>query len=267
MSDIQFRTHAKEGSGHWYTREGMQVETVTGSKGQPVKPDIRHARKHQFAPGVTTICGVANRPDLEIWKVRTAISTAIKTERRPGETDMDLARRIESACDDAVGELADEGTRIHMALQSAFQRQPYVPEYAPHVEAALTALEHALGKQDWQAEKCVVSPHGYGTKVDLISKDWIIDTKSKDGDLAALQALKPYESYRMQLAAGDWAAPDAANEHRRRAILYVSRDHKGVAFLREVEPPYENDIAKFLCLLKFWQLRQGYRPDWALPIQ
>ena len=53
---------------HWYDKTGQLMHTVDGAKGQQVKPDLRHARKLDLAPGCTTIIKSANRDALNVWR-------------------------------------------------------------------------------------------------------------------------------------------------------------------------------------------------------
>ena len=70
------------------------------------------------------------------------------------------------------------------------------------MEGAVECIDAHCGEQEWQAEKVVVSPLGYGTMLDLTCPAWVLDTKTKDGDREALEKMKVYESYWMQEAAG-----------------------------------------------------------------
>ena len=64
-------------SGHWYDRSGVQVATVIGSKGQQVKPDLRHARKFGFAPGVTTILKAAHKESLVQYREKQVLLASL----------------------------------------------------------------------------------------------------------------------------------------------------------------------------------------------
>ncbi|MBM3493296.1 MAG: hypothetical protein FJX72_03080, partial [Armatimonadetes bacterium] len=81
IDKVRTATHVAEG-GHWYTSDGQQVVTVPSADGKKeVKPDIRHARKLDLAPGVTSVIRCADRPELTLWKQRQAIASALTLPR------------------------------------------------------------------------------------------------------------------------------------------------------------------------------------------
>lgn len=262
--DITYGRHATERSGHWYTSDGRLVELVPNAKGDKlIKPDIRHARKLDLAPGVTTICGMADRPDLTEWQITQAIMSALTLTRAPGETDMDFLVRVRRDSKEHAAKAAEKGTAIHASMQEHYT-DGFVSnaEHLAHVEAVRSVISATCGEQRWHPEKPCVSAYGYATKADLISDEWLLDFKTKDGDIDRLLAMTPYESYVMQLAATDRAAGGEC--FRRFGVVYASRDNPEAACLHEV--PSRDVILgweKFKCLLKLWQLRTGYRPSWA----
>ena len=50
----------------------------------------------------------------------------------------------------------------------------------------------------WNAERSFASPLGYGGKTDLYSQQWVIDVKTKDGNL---EDAKTWDDHALQLAA------------------------------------------------------------------
>lgn len=249
--------------GNWYTATGEQVASVPSADGKKqVKPTIVHARKHDLGPGVTTIIGCAHREDLVRWQINQGIMAALTSSRRTGETDADFVARILDDSKEQARTAADLGTAIHASIQSYFEGGIPGPEHTQHIQGALLALQSACGLQQWATEKGVASAYGYGTKADLSSPEWVVDIKSKDGDEEALRKLKLYESYTMQLAATN----EALGGGRRKAgILYVSRTHPGVAVLLAAQPAeMEKGMGMFLALLRYWQIKNNFRPTWAI---
>ena len=251
--------HASEG-GHWYDRHGQLIEEVTGARGQPVRPDLRHARKLQLCRGVTSIIAACSKPQLELWKRRQAILSALTLPRGETESENDWLARVEEDCGQTAAKAAEEGTRIHAAIQAHIQATPYDSAYVLHVSGVLQALDATCGIQAWRSEVPVVSSLGFATKLDLLSDEWLIDFKGKDGDYAELSALKAYDDHAMQLAAGIIAL----GPERRAAICFVSRTHPGVARLVEVEPKQlERGAKMFVSLLDYTFAKDSYKPEWA----
>lgn len=261
--------HLKE-SGHWYDQNGNQIAQVP----KKTKPDelkattIREAREMGLCRGVTSIIGLANRPDLERWKIQQAILACIDTPYVPGRgmTEKDYLDAMELVAREGAAKAADKGSQIHAAIQAHLLGEDYDPEDHHYVAGTLAALDSACGMLEWKTEVPVVSRLGYGTKIDLCCPgSWLLDIKTKDGDTTALKKMKLFESYPMQLAAGARALKDTTGDDvKSYGIVLVSRDHPRVAVVRRVAAQ-EMEIGwqKFRCLLDFSFLRDGYRPPWA----
>lgn len=261
MADVV--TYAKQATegGHWYDRHGNQIETVASADGKrQIKPDIRHARKLDLAPGVTTIIGCAARPDLEIWKQRQAIYAALTLPRGASETEPEWLARVEIDMKETAKKAAEEGTRIHAAVQSYITDGKMDVNYERHVNGVMACLYETFGDLPWRSEQPVVSLRGYATRVDITAPGVILDFKSKDGDLSELQKLKPYEAYEMQLAATE----AAKREQCLCGILFTSRTHPGASCIAMVErPKLERGLGMFNSLLSYWQIKNNHRPSWA----
>lgn len=264
-TDVIYASRYSE-NGHWYDEAGRQIEGVPYADkkraGEFRKPTLTDAKKHQWCSGVTTICGMADKPDLINWKVTKAIEIGARFPRGHSEDEGSWMQR----CRDELDKLSksDEGTAIHASVQRYLGGDIPASEHAAHVAGVQRALD-SIGLHEWQSEVPCISRFGYGTKADLVAPGWLLDIKTKEGNEAKLQSLKPYEGYVMQLAATSRALPmNAEITVRRYGILFVSRDVPGDCFLREV--PVEAVLQgwkQFLCLLSFYRLRTGYVPAWA----
>jgi hypothetical protein len=262
---VQYAEHGSE-AGHWYDPVArLQVETIIGSKGEPVRPDLRHARKHGWYPGVTTILREASAPQLERWKIKQAVLAALTLPRQPDEADEVFLARVFRDGEEQANKAADEGTRIHAALQRFYETGTVDEYYAGKVRAAHAALEQCCGShQQWHTEQIAFAPLGYATKVDLHCQTWVVDWKTKDFGPADLNngALDVYDSHWKQLAAGHRALGDrvAPLENCRCAIGYVSRTHDLAVVLPVDAVDLCRGLAMFDCLLTHWKLRTGYDP-------
>ena len=274
MSD---RTIVKE-SGHWYAKDGTQVLEVPKARGDGWKrTTLREARTMDLGPGVTTIIKCAHAPQLDRWKQRQAIMSALTLPRTPDESEDDWMRRVEVDMGETARKAAEEGTRIHAAIEAAMEGLTFDPDYRDHVDGVRRLLATmASVDTKWVAEKGVTHPLGYGTKADLHDDGavWVADFKGKDGTQEELEKLKTYDSHWMQLAATraaleatEWGYPHDGwryeGPRRRCAIIYVSRTHPGACHAVEITP--EQLVQGWNCfkaLLRYWQAKNRYTPDW-----
>jgi hypothetical protein len=267
---IQYAEHGSE-AGHWYDPVArLQVETIIGSKGEPVRPDLRHARKHGWYPGVTTILREASAPQLERWKIKQAVLAALTLPRQPDETDDAFLTRVLRDGEEQADQAAEEGTRIHAALQNFYETGDIETRYAGKIEAADKALTDCCGSGlEWIPEQIAFSPLGYATKVDLYCKAWVVDWKTKEFGPDDLGSIDVYDSHWKQLAAGHRALGDrvARLEDCRCAIGYISRTHDLAVVLPVDAADLFRGLAMFDCLLTHWKLRAGYDPCAPVTIQ
>ena len=262
-------THTAE-SGHWYSAEGIQVQTVTGSKGQQVKPDLRHARKFGFAPGVTSIIKVAHKEQLVQYRERQVLLASLTLPQIPGESQEDWIKRIMVDAKTHAIEAAERGSEIHAHIEAEIN-QPNSTN--PWVLAVLNAL-YELHVGMWSTEVPCVHKYGYGTKsdlhyrgtsVDLDTGDvrnmhLVLDIKTKDGDLNDVAL---YAEHYQQLAATAHALnmPNA-----RCGIVFVSRTEPIAKLLMADPADIEQGWNVFKALLNYWQIVNKHKPEWAVSI-
>ena len=256
--------------GHWYDQHGNQIGEVERARGDGMrKPTLRDARKHNWGPGVTTIIACAAAPGLQRWKQEQAALAALRVFRPTNESaESWMARVLEEAAKIARN-AAEEGTRIHAAIEQFYSEEPYDNHYRAHVLGVSDLLQHRCDTADtlhpWLAEAGVAHPWGYGTKADLHSEAWVLDFKGRDGNQDTLDNLRTYESHWMQLAATRQALDlKVATEHKKRcAIVYVSRTHPSCcSFVEVTEEQLEQGLAMFKAQLDYWQAKNRHKPDW-----
>lgn len=280
---VENQTKAVKEGGHWYQRHddgtASQLLTVPKASGKGEKATtLREARLMQLAPGCTTIIRQASNFHLQLWQKRQAIMSALTLPRLPDESEADWLQRVEFDMDETARASAKEGTRIHGAIEQALQNDPIDENYTKHVGGVLALLDSMAGATaEWEAERAVVHPLGYGTKCDLhdAAANWCIDFKTCDKDADQIEKMGTFESHHMQLAATraaleaqEWGYPHDGHRYegprRTCAIVYVSRTHPGVCHAVEVS---EKKLAKgwdmFRALLLYWQAKSGFRPAWA----
>lgn len=252
--------HASE-SGHFYAPDGTPVYEVMGAKGQKVKPDIRHARKLNLFPGVTTIIRCAAAPGLERWKIDQGILAALTLPRKENESAESLLARIREDAEAQAKKARDDGTRIHAAIQGHYEGEPPDVEMLPHVQGVVETIRQNFGERYWVAEMAVAHELGFGTKADLSADDEggvVLDFKGAEGDKDQLATLKTWTEHHMQLAATRQARQLPKAEC---AIVYVSRTHPGVCrVLRVDEEDLRSGWAMFRFLHGYWCEKNKHWP-------
>ena len=257
-------------SGHWYDREGNLIEQVLKADGKGyTKPTIVHARKLDLCPGVTTIIKAAAKPDLTLWLQRQAILAALTLPRLDGETEASWLQRVEEDMQSTARKAAEEGTRIHAAVERAITGQDFDPAYSGHVVGVRKALldnTPPAFAQGWNAERSGVSRLGFATKADLYNEQAgiLLDMKGKDGGVDDFADLKLYDEHPMQL----WATAQVLPRVERAGIMFVSRTHPGICQIVWCEPEkLERGRRMFLPLLCYWQAKNKHCPTWANKVE
>jgi hypothetical protein len=249
-------------SNHFYLPDGRPFYEVPNANGILRSVTLRDARKVGAMPSVTTVLQVLAKPALENWKVRQGILAALTLPRIADEPEDTWLDRIHADSRAQAQAAADEGTRIHDAIEKSFIGQRVPDEYKPHVEAARAEIQRLFSYvTDWVAEKSFAHPSGYGGKVDLHSPSTgiVIDYKGKDGDFSDGKKLAYEQHY--QLAAYqhglDLPRMTCAN-------IFVSRTHPGkVTSHLWFHDDIDYGLKVFLKALELWQLLKRY--DSSIP--
>lgn len=254
--------HASEG-GHWYDRNGNPVYEVLKADGSGMKKTtLREARILSLVPGITSIIKCSAKPALVKWQREQSILAALTLPRKDGETEADWLKRVFVDMDATAANAAEEGTRIHAAVQGAITDGQFDGAYREHVDGVLQLLRLTFGEREWRSEQACAYRLGYGTKADLFADGVVIDFKSKDGDLDALRAMDTYDEHHMQLAATRRAI---GMDRAQCGIVMASRTHPGAAILHPVsEDKLERGLRMFDSLLSYWKARNNYDSGWEI---
>jgi len=246
-------------SSHWYAQDGSPFYTIVGANGIERPVTLRDARKVHAVPSVTTVLQVVPKPQLEAWKVRQAVMAALTLPRVDGEDSDALLARIDADGRAQAKAAAEEGTRIHDAIECHFKGQPVPAPYRLHVEGTLARIAELFpGVTDWRAEDYFCHASGYGGKIDLHSPSTgiVIDYKGKDGDFTDGKKLAYDQHY--QLAAYQKGMRLLANVC---ANIFVSRTHPGLVAhnVWTVEQVAEGWNV-FSAALDLWKVLKKYDP-------
>lgn len=250
-------------SDHWYSRAGEPAYQQITKGGGLRATTLRDARQLGLVPSVTTVLQVIDKPALVNWKVKQAVLAALTLPRVEGEPEDAWLSRILSDSQQQARDAADEGARIHDAIEQYFKEgYPSSGPYIAHVRAVRAKLS-ALFPQvsDWVAEASFASPLGYGGKVDLHSPSTgiVVDFKGKDGDFSDGKKLA-YDQH-WQLAAYQRGLELPENVC---ANLFVSRTHPGevAAHVWSVEQVGEG-WEVFSSALALWKSLKKFDPSFS----
>ncbi len=266
---VKLALHASEAAGHWYTREGKQVETVPSADGKSqVKPTITHARKLLLLPGVTTIVRCAAAPGLESWKVTQGIMAALTLPRRPHEPDVEFLKRVLADSREQGKKAADEGTAIHGAIERYYQNISFDPAYEAYVVGVRDALNSKFGTRRWKAEMAFAHRMGFASKIDLHDPEFNTDFKSKDftepPTTSNVSTKLHWDEHVIQGAAynhGIW------NEQTRPFFnVFISRPVPGLVHIHEwPRDELQRGWEMFKSLHAYWCAKNKYSPGWIAP--
>src|SRR5574337_73365 len=224
------RSRAEEGrmntdGGHWYLPDSSPFYEVRARNGLPRAVTLRDALSVNAVPSVTTVLRVIAKPQLETWKVKQGILAALTLPRGDDETDDAYLARVLTDSREQAKAAAEEGSRIHDAIECAFTGHVYSRHYREHVDAVMACIGDLFPTvRDWVPEKSFAHASGYGGRVDLHSPSTgiVIDYKGKDGDFSDGKQLH-YDQH-FQLAAYQDGLMLPRNQC---ANIFVSRTHPG----------------------------------------
>lgn len=246
-------------SSHWYDTKGKPAYEVPSKSGAMRSTTLADARKLNLVPSVTTILNVLAKPALTNWKVEQGILAALTMPRIEGETEKDYLRRIMSDSEKQVTDAADEGTRIHDALESHYKGRVVEHRYRPHVEGVAALLAKLFPHvEDWVSEASFCHPLGYGGKVDLHSPSTgiVVDFKGKDGDFTDGKKLAYDQHYQLSAYQSGLYLPCVPS-----ANVFFSRTHPGqVTHHLWSAEDMEDGRCVFEGALKVWQAIKKYKP-------
>jgi hypothetical protein len=256
---MKVSTYTSE-AGHWYTRGGNPMYTIVGKNGKERNTTLRDARTLNLVPSVTTILNVAAKPGLEKWKMQQVLLASLTLPRKEDEPEESYLDRIMEDSREQGRAAADEGTKIHAAIQQHYENKPGWP-YAEFVAGCDTAIVREFGDQNWVCEASFAHELGFGGKCDMYARSEtdskigiVLDIKTKE--FSDPEKVEGYDEHLMQLAAYriGFNMPAA-----RCANVFVSRSVPGLVVIKEWGL---EDLVRgwkmFRSLLDFWKLKNNY---------
>ena len=244
-------THLKE-SGHWYGQNGIPVYTTIGKNGKERPTTLRDARKANphYVPGVTTFLNTTAKPGLELWKIKQAVLSSLTLPRIQFETDDEYIYRILKDGKEESKKAAERGTKIHAWIQQGYEgkEKELSDEGKLYYWAAKRAIDKECGIHEWKSEQPFATSK-YGSKIDLICDDYVLDFKTKD---VSLDGLKVYDEHKMQLV----ACQQGVGHKGKIGIVFVSTKDVAAKVIM-----CEDDGGKYLnmfnLLVEYWYAKSG----------
>lgn len=245
-------------SGHWYRPDGSPLYEVEKASGGELRPTtLRDARKLGLYPSVTGVMRELAAPALVMWKAKEAVKAARHMRRKKDETDDQFALRAVYEVDKQVKEKAEQGAKIHGAIEQAIQTGDCDEEYGAYVDPVLEYLNDLDGLAHWDSEHSFARD-GFGGKVDLHKHNCVVDFKTKDFTSDDKNP-DTYENHGMQLGAyrhGLDIDPDA-----RGIIIFISRTEPGLIHPVTISPEeMTKGYVMFIHLFRLWCVRRDYYP-------
>lgn len=269
---------AFEESQHWYTADGQPMHSVLKADKKGMTPTtLRHARKLNLYPSVTSILGVLAKPQLDIWKAKqitTACFDAMNNGDGPGLPDEYHTAMMDRAFQQ-VTDAADAGTLIHNALERVMggldydeSEQVFLPQLehtfnmSIFVEPVVQFMEQEEIRPLFQEKAIVNTVEGFAGMADLGMSckrgTGILDYKTRKTN--AKYPVAPYDGQPMQIAA--YAKTEFKSADSIGCNLYISTTEPGRVVpcwytAEEVAANYK----AFCHLTKVWQFLKNYTPE------
>lgn len=245
---------------HYYDKQGNPCYTVQRKDGKGERPTtIRDARQLGLVIGTTDIIKTASKPGLDRWKLDKFLDAMI--DGRPSTHFKSVEQwkgYIRELAEEEMNKASDRGSEIHNKMEQALLAGCIVAEDEDYriLDGALKALEAAVPIYEAEPEKSFACDHGYGGKIDLSHKDFIVDFKTKGKDTVGKEDI--WFDYCLQLA----AYREGLGEEYKNAKCYnliISSTKAGEVYLHEwTEEELERGKKMFFTLLTYWKLLNKY---------
>ena len=262
MSTVANIKNYSEG-GHWYSLAGKPMHEVDKADGSGTTPTtLRHAKKLNLLPSVTTYLKILDKPALTAWKVEQAVLAVMTTPRLPEEADDAFIHRVLSKDKEQDKErdaAAQFGTAIHAEIEHALAGESVGAEMQQYVAPVLAEL-NKFGKL--KASEVVVVGAGYAGRTDVIMES---DDEITVIDFKTTKAKKlPTESYaehKCQLAAYGQSFRSSGKKIRG-VNIYISTVNKGeISVCNNLPEEIEAAYGAFEKIVGVWQWMNKYKPQ------
>lgn len=173
MSDF-----TQERSGHWYGQDGKPCHTQPDGK----KTTLRHARKQNLYPSVTSILSIIPKHTVDDWRVEQAVIATMQCMVQDGAstlTAQEMMAKVAARLEDATSVGRKFGSEMHSVIEYINNHGTVPPSLSP-----LSNLhpEHAAKYAAWLSRSDIevtdvefpfvgrYDGYGYGGCIDLVGK-------------------------------------------------------------------------------------------------
>jgi len=249
-------------SGHWYTYDGKPChEVMKVDKSGMTPTTLRHAKKMNLVPSVTSILKMLHKPALERYKMEQVALVCTTTPRLFNEGDDAFVKRVlatERQQDQEAIKAAQLGTDIHNAIEMAITGKYYDEWLDVYVEPVMEVIK---GHEIVATER-ILTGDGYAGRCDLIT---VKDGKHRVWDFKSSKTPpeKSYPEHRLQLAAyGQIVDYSGEADVSESCNIYISTTEPGKITVCDNDSDSTN-LAYHDCfkhLVQAWQWMNGYIP-------
>lgn len=242
---------------HYYKADGSTCYEIIGKNGKPRTPYKKEAKEMGLAPGVTSINGQLDKPNLINWLVDRAINVcASHPFCEMGMNKNDWMKKVKEKIKEDQERITGQGHTIHDALETYYKTGRILPDYANFIVPVIELIENTwphLQRTDWIAEKSFCYKGLFGGKVDLHT-EWgngiILDFKTKDTEDAS--KFKAYDEHKQQLVAYSYGLDIVGAECGNIFLSALKSDIIGLEMHKQDE--LQHSWEKFKILTQYWHL-------------
>lgn len=198
-------TEKKIESSHWYTSGGDSCHRVKLQQGGYRNTNLKDARKLGLYPSVTGILSVFAKPQLDTWKQKQVVASALRNQKPEKESEESYTNRVINDAFKQVDDAADFGTRVHDAIETWIKTgKPWEDQYDIYLRPVANWFREANIEIVASELRVVNKRFGYAGTMDLAFQYGtngigVLDfktRKTKEGE-----SVKSYPFQDMQIAA------------------------------------------------------------------
>lgn len=249
---------------HYYFPDGRSCYEQPLANGSGMTPTtLRHARKLNLLPSVTTILKCVSKPGLERWKISQAVMAAMTSPRREGE-DMDAfidrVLNVDREQDEEAGRAAEIGKRIHGEIEYRLRGRCFptilidmdLDGYISPVMLHLDTLGRCIHSEH------IVVGNGYAGKVDAVFES---DREIMVVDFKTTKTIpkEPYAENLLQCGAYSGAFGQIGDKLIKCCNIFISTTKPGEFKVFEHEQ-WDDAYQAFRMLRDYWQWSNNYYP-------
>lgn len=191
---------------HYYDTQGLPAYEITGKNGKKRTPYVKEAKELGYVPGVTSINGQLDKPQLTAWLIDMAIGMCADDPFcSMGANRTEWVKKIKQRMAIERDRVSGQGHAIHGALDKYYKTGSISDQHKEFICPVISLIENTwpnLTRKDWIAEKSFNYKGAFGGSVDLHTEGEggiILDFKTKDTvDKAKFKA---YDDHKQQLIA------------------------------------------------------------------